>query len=112
MSASFLSGVFVICLFLMPSFGLALPFDYSGVFLAGVAFSAATSLSLEQVPKSRGTMMSLNTAVASIGTALAAAVGGAVLDLFSYEALGLTLGVAGVIAAAVFYFLTKDPSRT
>ena len=111
-AASFLSGAFTMCLFLMPDFWMALPFDYSEMFVAGIAFSAATSLSLEQVPKSRGTMMSLNSAVLAAGGALAAAAGGAVLDLFSYEALGLTLGVTGVIAAAVFYFLTKDPSRT
>lgn len=110
-TTSFLSGVFVACIFLMPNFGLALPLDYSGMFLAGMAFSAATSLTLEQVPTSRGTMMSLNTAVAAIGSALAAALGGAVLDLFSYEILGPTLGATGIIAAA-FYFLAKDPSRT
>jgi predicted MFS family arabinose efflux permease len=110
-SASFLSGVFIMCFFLMPNFWMALPFDFSGMFLAGMAFSAATSLSLEQAPKSRGTMMSLNSAFTAVGVSLAAAVGGAVLDLFSYETMGLTLGATGVIAAAVFYFLTKDPSR-
>jgi predicted MFS family arabinose efflux permease len=111
-AASFLSGALTMFFFLMPDFWMALPFDYSEMFMAGIAFSTATSLSLDQVPESRGTMMSLNSAVLAVGGALAAAVGGTVLDLFSYGALGLTLGATGVIAAAVFYFLTKDPSRT
>lgn len=110
-STSFMSGVFITCFFLMPNFEMALPFDYLGMIFAGMAFSAATSLSLEQAPKSRGTMMSLNSAATAVGGALAAAVGGAVYDLFSYEAIGLTLGATGIIAAAVFYFLTRDPSR-
>jgi len=104
------SGVGVISLFLMPTIGLALSFDFTGIFFAGIALSAATSLSLEQVPDSRGTMMALNTAVVSIGTALVAAVGGVLLDLFSFEALGPVLGSTGIIAAAA-YFLAKDPSR-
>jgi len=110
--ASFLSGVCIICFFLMPNFETALFFDYLGVFLSGIALLAATSLSLEQVPKSRGTMMALNSAAIAVGGVLVAVVGGAVLDLFSYGMIGLTLGPTGIIAAAVFYFLTKDPSRT
>jgi hypothetical protein len=32
--------------------------------------------------------------------------------LFSYEAMGLTLGAMGIVAAFVFYFLSKDQAET
>ena len=109
---SFIAGVFVMSLFQMPMFGMALPFDYLAIFFSGIAFSAATSLTLEQVPKARSTMMSLNTAVIALGMALVPIIGGALLDLFSYEAMGLTLGAMGIAAAFVFYFLSKDQAES
>lgn len=109
--ASALAGFFVLLFLYMPSFWVALPFDYLGAFFGGMASSAGVSLSLEQVPKFRGTMMSLNTAFSSLGVFLGSALGGVVLELFSYGALGLTLGTTGFFAAIIYYFVTKDPSK-
>jgi len=74
--------------------------------------SAANSLTLEQVPKFRGTMMSINSAVMNLGPAIGAALGGLTLVLFDYEVLGLTLGAMGIVAAIVFQTLAIDPTRT
>lgn len=109
--ASALAGVFVLLFLYMPSFWVALPFDYLGAFFGGMATSAGVSLSLEQVPKFRGTMMSLNTAFSSLGVFLGSALGGVVLELFSYGELGLTLGTTGFFAAIIYYFVTKDPNK-
>jgi predicted MFS family arabinose efflux permease len=90
---------------------MALPFDYLGLCLSGIANTAATSLTLDQVPESRGTLVSLNATSISIGMVLAPAIGGMLLDAFTFKAMGLTLGTAGILAAIVFYFLTQDPNK-
>jgi predicted MFS family arabinose efflux permease len=110
-TASFFAGMSIITVFQMPSFWMALPFDYLGLCLSGIANTAATSLTLDQVPESRGTLVSLNTTSISIGMVLAPAIGGMLLDAFSFKAMGLTLGTAGILAATVFYFLTQDPNK-
>ena len=56
--------------------------------------------------------MSLNFASILLGMTIAPIIGGLLLDLFSFEAMAITLGSTGFIAAAIFYFLTKDPIKT
>jgi len=68
-------------------------------------------LALEQIPKFRGTMMSVDTAAISLGSALGTVVGGPALLSFDYQGLGMALGMMGVAAAVVFYFLTIDPTQ-
>jgi predicted MFS family arabinose efflux permease len=72
-------------------------------------FSAA----FEQVPKSRSTMMSLNSLFNDIGNVIAPAVGGALLVFTSgiYGVVGLALGSITVAGSAVLLFLAKDPTR-
>jgi predicted MFS family arabinose efflux permease len=73
--------------------------------------SAANCLTLEQVSKLRGTMMSIDSASVNLGSALGAAVGGLALIRFGYEGLGSILGLLSIAAAFVFYFLATDPTR-
>ena len=75
-------------------------------------FAASSSLTLEQVPRFRGTMMSLFSAVYSLGSALGAGVGGLVLLLYDYGFVGISLGAIGIASAIVFYLLTIDPTKT
>jgi len=109
--SSFLAGIFIISFVYLPNLWFSLAVSFLGSWFSGMASSTANSLSLEQVPEFRGTMMSINSAAISLGGALGAAVGGLALDLFSYDAVGLILGAMGLVAAVVFYFLTMDPSR-
>jgi len=74
----------------------------------GLAASASTSLSLEQMPSCRGTMMSLSYAFVGVGSSLGAAIGGFMLIFYSYEELGLVLGSMGIIAALIYQLLTVD----
>lgn len=110
--SSFLAGVFIISFVYLSNLWFSLAVNFWGSWFSGMASSTANSLSLEQVPEFRGTMMSINSAAISLGGAIGAAVGGSTLDLFNYEALGLILGAMGLAAAVIFYFLTIDPSRT
>jgi DHA1 family bicyclomycin/chloramphenicol resistance-like MFS transporter len=77
----------------------------------GLAASASMSLTLEQMPDLRGTMMSLFAAFSGIGVAIGAGIGGLTLIFFDYERLGIILGSMGIIAALIFRFFTVDPTR-
>jgi len=107
-----LSAIFTIAFTSAPDLWLSLALNFLGAWFFGMGASAASSLTLEQVPKFRGTMMSVHSAAINMGSALGTALGGLTHDLFGYEVLGLTLGALGVVAAIVFHLLTIDPTRT
>ena len=104
-----LAGIFTISFVYLPNLWLSLALNFLGTWFSGMASSAANSLTLEQVPRFRGTMMSITSAALSLGSAVGAALGGLVLDLFNYEVMGSLLGAMGVVAAIIFYLLTVDP---
>jgi len=83
---------------------------FFGSLCAGMTAATSASLSLEQVPSYRGTMMSLRSAATYIGTALGAGIGGLVLLRLDYEAVGLALGGMYIAAVLIFYFLAIDPT--
>ena len=110
--AVFLAGVFTIAFILSPNLWLALAMDFPGAWFFGMSVSAAQSLTLEQISKFRGTMMSINSAAGSMGTALGAGIGGFVLLLYGWELVGISLGAMGVAAAVIYFILAIDPART
>jgi len=77
-----------------------------------MSISAGQSLNLEQVPRFRGTMMSLTSATGSTGAALGAGLGELIILQYGYEALGISPGLIGIGASFIFYFLSSDPIRT
>jgi predicted MFS family arabinose efflux permease len=95
----------------IPNLWIVLVLSWAGGFIYGMSFPANTSLLLEQAPESRGTMMSMSTIFVTFGMGLGAAFGGAALVLFGWTGLILTFAAMQLIAAAVFFFLTKDPCR-
>ena len=104
-----LAGIFIVSFVYLSDLWLSLALNFLATWFSGMASSAANSLTLEQVPKSRGTMMSINSAALSLGNAIGSALGGLVLVLFNYEAMGSVLGAMGIVAAIIFYLLTIDP---
>jgi MFS family permease len=96
----------------LPNVWLSLAMNLIGSLFFGLGASAANSLTLEQVPKLRGTMMSLTSAAQNLGSALGATLGGITLILFDYLIMSSALGALGLVAAIIFYFLTKDPVKT
>lgn len=111
------AGVSSMLVFLMPNLWLAISVDVAHVFIAYVGAVALTSYILEQVPKSRSTMMSMRSIVNYLADVVFLAAGGALLILFSfnlalsYQILGVVLGSIGIVASAIFHFLTKDPTQ-
>lgn len=109
-----LAGVSTITFFLMPSLLGALVFNFLQVWFASLVSPAYTCLALSQVPKSRGSMMSLFTTARSLARTIATAVGGALL-VFTfgfYGAVGLALGGMSLAAAIILFLFAKDPTRT
>lgn len=105
-----LAGIFIIAFVYLPNLWLSLALNFLGTWFSGMASSAANSLSLEQAPRFRGTMMSINSAALSLGNALGSALGGLALVLFNYEIMGSALGAMGIVSAMIFYLLTVDQS--
>jgi MFS family permease len=95
-----------------PQSWLAVSVWLISVFLVAVDMTAAVSLMLEQVPAFRGTMMSLMLAFSGVGSALSTGLGGVLLILSGWSALGITFGAMGVIGALLQYRYAVDLPRT
>lgn len=102
-------GILVINLFFMPSLWLAITLDILQVCFGALSFVGFNCLALDQISNSRSTMMSMKAMFLNLGGSIGAAIAGAVLILFSYEAVGIALGSLCMCSAAVFYFFTKTP---
>lgn len=109
--AALLAGAFTVSFVLVPNFWVSLLLNIAAAVLFGMVTAAAISLTLEQVPAYRGTMMSVDSAFVNLGYAMGAAVGGITLIRFRYEGLGVALGLFGILAAVVFYLFARDPTR-
>lgn len=104
-----LQSVCIIAYATVPSLAFATGARFIGSGMAGVMFSALGSLSLEQLPRFRGTVMSIHTAMQSIGSAFGAGIGGLALLLYDYELVGILLGILAVIGAIVIRVFAVDP---
>jgi predicted MFS family arabinose efflux permease len=104
-----MQSVCIIAYATVPSLWFATAARFIGGGMAGVMFSALSSLSLEQLPRFRGTMMSIHTAMQSVGSAFGAGIGGAALVLYDYELVGISLGILAVIGALIVRIFTVDP---
>jgi predicted MFS family arabinose efflux permease len=107
---TFWAAIFTVSFVYLPNLWFSLALFIVGSWFSGMASSAANSLSLEQTPRFRATMMSMNSAAISLGNAVGSLLGGLLLVMFNYEAMASTLGVMGIIATIIFFFLTIDVS--
>ena len=97
---------------IMPNFSAALATSFLATIVGGIAMTAGPSLTLEQAPNSRGTMMSISSVFVSLGGAIGSSLGGIALSQSGYLTLGATFGVLGITAVLVILLLAKDPYRT
>jgi predicted MFS family arabinose efflux permease len=107
-----ISGVLTMTFFNMPTLGLTLAFNFASVFAGALAIPAIICLVVDQVPESRGTMMSLQRLFTNIGAAIGTVTGGVLLALFSYKAVGVGFGILMIAQAVIFLFLVKQPTET
>jgi len=78
--------------------------------VAGFTDSSLVSLNLEQTPDNRGSMMSLSQATYMLGSTMGTGLGGLILLMFTYRAVGLAYGVLGLLASALYYLFSREPS--
>jgi MFS family permease len=81
-----------------------------GHLFAAVQYSASASLSLEQLPRVRGSMMSVYSASSYIGYAIGTIIGGIALLYSGWGILGAVLGGLGLVATAIYVVLVRDPT--
>ncbi len=110
------NGVLTTLLFLALDLRVALFCEFIQQLFLGIGFSAYNSLSLDQSPSYRGTMVSLSRFSFGIGNIITPSIVGAVYALLSlplglqYPIIGFIFGFFSVIAGALFLF-TIDPYR-
>ena len=96
----------------LPDPWISMGLMFLGRFFTGMLVTSANLLSLEQVPKFRGSMMSIGQAASMLGSTIGATVGGWALLVSGYELIGITLGVMMLLTAIVFQILSNDPIKT
>ena len=113
-STAFVSSVFAILFTLLPNVMVSVAFWTICAFSLSMTLVGLQSLVLEQVPKHRGSMVSMNSVFRSIGLVLGVAVGGIILNLFSnnFQLLMAIFGFSGIVSIPILLFIAKDPCST
>lgn len=104
-----LAGLASIGYVLVPLLWVSLGVVLLGTVICGVRYNAISSLSLEQVPEHRGSMMSMNSASVNLGMALGAGIGGYFLLVGDWVLMGVVIGTLGLLAAGVLQLWSVDP---
>lgn len=110
-STALLAGAFTSAYVFAPDFYTSVALIMTASWFFGLIASAANSLTLEQIPNFRGTMMSIDTAALNLGSALGTVVGGLALVLSGYEGQGMLLGATCFLGALVWALFAVDPTR-
>jgi DHA1 family inner membrane transport protein len=108
-TSSFLTGVLIICYMNAPNIQLTVVIVAVMSLAAGIILTCANTLLLGQVPRYRGTVMSVNSAATQLGVALGALFGGLVLYFYSWGMMGVVFGAMHIIASIVYEHGAKEP---
>ena len=92
----------------IPNIGLSMAARFLGSTFSAIVFTTANALTLEQVPKFRGTVMSLSQATFSLGGVLGTGLGGLIVLLSGYGAMGISHGAMMLMAMLILHFFAKE----
>lgn len=106
-----ITGLLTLSFTFVPTLDLSWGLNIARYWFSAMTLTAGGSLILEQLPKYRSTMMSLNTAFMNAGMLLASLTAGVMLNIYSYQAVGLALGTFGLFGAVIWVTLVKEPCR-
>ncbi len=104
-----MAGLLTLSFMFLPTLEVSWVLGIVRFWFSTMAFTAGGALIIEQLPKFRSTMMSLNAAFMNLGMLLASVAAGLILNFGSYQAVGITLGTLGILGAAVWIRLVKEP---
>ena len=112
--AVFISGISAVLFTFVPFLALSVGIWIIAAFTVGLTLASLGSLSLEQVPEFRGSMMSINSFFDSSGLILGVILGGFILNVYhnNFHLLMVLIGTLGATAAAILFLLAKDPCRS
>jgi predicted MFS family arabinose efflux permease len=101
----------------VPNLWLGIGVRSLSFFFGGFVFAAGPNLLVEQVPKYRGTVMSLAQGLSGIGVAVGAFVGGAALNLLGTSAQAYSiaigmLGLLGLMGTLILFLFARDPYKS
>jgi predicted MFS family arabinose efflux permease len=96
---------------LIPTIWVSLGAVLLGNVFCGLWINAQISLSLEQIPEYRGSMMSLNSASMNLGSVFGAGLGGYLLLGGDWVLMGMSIGVLGPLAAIILKLWAIDPMK-
>ena len=108
----FLLGLGTCIRFFVSDFYVNLCLGLIVVFMAGVMGTSYQGLNLEQLPELRGPMMSLTNAFSSIGSTLSLGLSGVLLTVFGWGVRGAVIGLCGIIAGFLVYFMVHNPENS
>ena len=92
----------------LPFLWIVLFCNVVGCFFGAIRNMSSLGISLEQVPSSRGTMMSLNSVAIGIGSLIGTSIGGLTIIIYGWKAMGLLLGSTGVLSALIYLLFVND----
>ena len=95
--------------FRIPSFWVTYAASLIACYAGGVLLTISSSFALGQIPEYSGTMMSLHAAADSMGSSIAAGLGGSLLLVYGYELGSSVVGAIGILGVIVLYLLTSNP---
>ncbi len=112
-TAAFIAGVLTIAFTFIPDIRVSVAFWELSAFSVAVAGTSLTSLTLEQVPEFRASMMSISRAFAGLGAVLSFTIGGLVLNLSAnnFQLLMTIIGASGVTLAIVLLLFSRDTPK-
>jgi MFS family permease len=110
LTTGLIGGLFIVAYTNIPNLWFSAFTRFLGGLFIAFAFSALNSLTLEQIPKHRGTLMSIRSGIVSIGAAMGSFVGGLALLWYGYELVGISLGAMAIISALITHFLAIEPN--
>jgi predicted MFS family arabinose efflux permease len=109
--SAIMAGLFILFTTIVPNLWVSLALCLTGYLFMGLRSTAATSLTIEQVPEFRGTMMSMRSASTSMSGVLGSGLGGLALLMYGYQALGPSLGLLGLASGIIMYLVVVDPTQ-
>jgi predicted MFS family arabinose efflux permease len=103
-----MGALVVVLMNVTPSVWFTLAMFFVVALCAGLRSTGSSALGLDQLPAQPGSMMAARTASAQLGYMIGAAVGGAVLALSGFGALGFVI-LAGMLVSAVLISRVAEP---
>jgi len=107
--SSFLLGLLMVAYLNVPVPLVSAALLFMGCVVSSMRYTASESLTLEQVPALRGSVMSLNAIALSLGATAGTGLGGFLLISYGYGGLG-ALGLLSLTASLLYSVFAVDPA--